>query len=362
MIKIINLVGARPQFVKAAMISRVLRENYADTVQEIVVHSGQHYDANLSEVFFDQLGIPEPKYHLGAGQGSGEDQVDFIQTAFGALLKKEQPDVVLVYGDTNTTRAGAEAAADLRIPIAHVEAGLRSYNEDMPEEHNRVVTDQLSSFLFVPTTAAVENLKQEQIVHVEGRLPIIAEVGDIMIDSLRVFGEQAKLAEEIAEKRNGKPIALVTIHRNYNADDPTKLNQLLAALEKQTDRYQVIFPLHPRTAKSVDSSQSSITFLPPISYFDMLALEKQAALILTDSGGVQKEAYHFSKPLVILRSETEWTELLDKKLAVLSGLGASDIASAIEKMMTKPYPQKPGIYGNGHAAEKICETLIRALA
>ena len=364
MIRIINLVGARPQFIKAAMISRELRTNYAHEVEEILVHSGQHYDFNLSGIFFEQLGLEEPKYHLGATSENSEEQEAVLTTALQNVIEQELPKVIVVYGDTTTTRVGAEVASKNNIPIAHIEAGLRSYNANMPEEINRVITDKLSTFLFVPTQPAIKNLALEGLNNSDlpkpGQ-PLIREVGDIMIDSLRVFGKKAVLLKEIEHKLDERPILLVTIHRNYNADEPRKLDELIKALEQQTHHYQVVFPVHPRTAKNLNVQDSPITFLPPISYLDMIALEQKATMILTDSGGVQKEAYYFEKPLIILRSETEWTELIDHKLAVLSGLSSKEIASSINYFKMNEYNAIPGIYGDGYAAERICKELVSQL-
>jgi len=359
--RIVNLVGARPQFIKAGMISRVLRSDYANMVEEIIIHSGQHYDFNLSGVFFEQLGIPKPDVFLEAKSENSAEQFEAIKSSLQKVLIELQPDAIIIYGDTNTTRAGAEVAVELNIPIAHIEAGLRSHNFDMPEEHNRIVADKLSTFLFTPNNKAIENLKSESIENSAKKK--IENVGDVMLDSLRIFGGQAQLSTEVAEKiSTEKPLILVTVHRNYNADEPQKMLDLVSALEAQTENFQVVFPVHPRTAKGLNTTNSSITFLPPVSYFDMLALEKMATMILTDSGGVQKEAFFFKKPLVILRSETEWTELLEYNVAVLCRLDTALVSAAIKKFEHFKYPVLPNLYGDGFAAEKICKTLINGLA
>jgi len=359
--RIINLVGARPQFIKAAMISRVLGADYEDLVEEIIVHSGQHYDFNLSGVFFEQLGIPKPDVFLEVNAENSIAQFEAIKSSLNMKLMALKPHAIIVYGDTNTTRAGAEVASALGIPIAHIEAGLRSHNFNMPEEHNRIVADKLSSFLFTPNNAAIKNLQVEGIEN--STTKIVENVGDVMLDSLRVFSPKAELSKEIAKKlEDKKPMILVTIHRNYNADEPQRLTNLIEALEDQNKKYQVVFPVHPRTAKGLKTENSPIIFLPPVSYFDMLALEKRASLILTDSGGVQKEAYFFKKPLVILRSETEWTELVDNGLAVLSKLDAASVSEAIEKFKNFVYPEIPALYGDGFAAQKICKSLMAKLA
>lgn len=359
--RIVNLVGARPQFIKAGMISRVLRSVYADEVEEIIVHSGQHYDFNLSGVFFEQLGIPKPDVFLEVNSENTTAQFESIKSNLRNFFEKEIPDALIIYGDTNTTRAGAEVAAALNIPIAHIEAGLRSHNFNMPEEHNRILADTLSAFLFTPNNKAIENLKAEGIEN--SATKVVENVGDVMLDSLRFFGGQAEISSEVAEKISAeKPLILLTVHRNYNADEPQKLIELLNALEAHTNDFQIVFPVHPRTAKQLKTENSAIAFLPPVSYFDMLALEKRAAIIFTDSGGVQKEAYFFKKPLVILRSETEWTELLENNVAVLCGLNTEAISAAIKKFEHFKYPDLPNLYGDGFAAEKICKTLINGLA
>ncbi len=358
--RIVNLVGARPQFIKAAMISRELRKEYAGRVEEIIVHSGQHYDFNLSGVFFEQLGIPKPDVFLEASTENSAEQFEAIKEKLAQFLSAKQVDALIVYGDTNTTRAGAEVAAKLKIPIAHVEAGLRSHNFAMPEEHNRRVADKLSTYLFTPNQLAIENLAAEGIVNSATKK--VENVGDVMLDSLRVFGQMAQLSAEVSSKiQPEKPMILVTVHRNYNADEPHKLENLLAALENFTEKFQVVFPVHPRTAKNINSLLGNITFLPPVSYFDMLALEKRTTIILTDSGGVQKEAYFFKKPLIILRTETEWTELVENKVAVLCGLDAASVSGAIKHFENFEYPNLPTFYGDGFAAQKICKTLVNAL-
>lgn len=365
MIKIINLVGARPQFIKAAAISRALRHKFQNEVNEVLVHSGQHYDAGLSDVFFEQLELPIPTYHLAAPVASQATQTGHIMIALEKVLIDEQPDVLIIYGDTTTTLAGALVAAKMQIPIAHIEAGLRSYNKAMPEEINRVIADRLSTFLFVPTQQGVLNLEKEGITHHEGTPtaanPVVQQVGDVMIDCLRIFGAEADLGDDIEQRLSReKPILLLTLHRNFNADKPELLHEVIKAMLALSNEFQVVFPVHPRTAKNLGNglAQSDIIALPPVSYFDMLALEQRADIIVTDSGGVQKEAFHFKKPLIILRPETEWTELLDLGIAKLCTVKNEQIVNAVNNFKDFAYPSTPMVYGDGHAADLICETLI----
>jgi UDP-GlcNAc3NAcA epimerase len=367
LIKIINLVGARPQFIKAAAISRVLRNQFIDEVTEVLVHSGQHYDADLSDVFFEQLQLPKPAHFLTAPVATQVEQTGQIMIALERVLTDEKPDVLLIYGDTTTTLAGALVAAKMQIPIAHIEAGLRSYNHAMPEEINRVIADRLGTFLFVPTQQGVLNLGREGITHHVGNpsasKPAVQQVGDVMIDCLRIFGAGAQLDNAIQERLNTeKPILLLTLHRNFNADHPEKLREVIEAMHGLSSEFQVVFPVHPRTAKNLGDvlSQSGVITLPPVSYFNMLALEQRAKIIVTDSGGVQKEAFYFKKPLVILRPETEWTELLDLGVARLCDIDKQKIIDTVNAFRRFEYPSTPNIYGDGFAADKICETIVNA--
>ena len=363
MLKIINLVGARPQFIKAAAISLALREDFADQTKEIVVHSGQHYDEGLSAVFFQQLGLPNPSYHLETPKGSQQEQSEHIIKELTKVFQVENPDAIIVYGDTTTTLAGAIVAAKMGVPIAHIEAGLRSYNSDMPEEHNRVQTDKLSKFLFVPTQQGIENLIKEGIKHNPPKTHVL-HVGDVMLDSLRIFGAKAKLSAEVTAKLNtDKPMILLTLHRNFNADKPEVLQALVAALEPILATYQIVFPVHPRTQKNLESLgiKTNVTLLPPVSYFEMLALEQLAAIIITDSGGVQKEAYFFKKPLIILRPETEWVELIELGLARLCAIDAKALNSAVQSFAAFKYPQVLDLYGDGFASQAIVSYLLAGL-
>jgi UDP-GlcNAc3NAcA epimerase len=349
--KIVTVVGARPQFVKAAPVSRALRGRHL----EVLVHTGQHYDYGMSQVFFDELGMPEPDANLGVGSGSHGRQTGEMLIGLEEALLAQRPDWVLVYGDTNSTLAGALAAAKLQIPVAHVEAGLRSFNRAMPEEHNRVLVDHCSDLLFCPTRTSVKNLAHEGItrgVHM---------VGDVMYDAALQHGSAAADRSHILERLQLRPkgFALATLHRPYNTDDPHRLQETLIALGALD--LPVVFPIHPRTRDllaTIGNPQSEIDNLKsvdPLSYLDMLALEQSAALILTDSGGVQKEAYFFAVPCVTLRPETEWVETV---AAGWNRLAWGDAAVVVDAAR-RSWPNEPPspIFGDGHAAEQIVEIL-----
>lgn len=349
--KILTVVGARPQFVKASILSRKFKEDH--DVKEIIVHTGQHYDTNMSEVFFKQLQIPKPDYNLGVGSHSHGKQTAKMLSEIESILMKEKPDLVLVYGDTNSTLAGSLAASKLHIPIAHVEAGLRSFNKKMPEEINRLLTDHLSAWLFCPTKTAVTNLKKEGID------AGVYLTGDIMYDVILHF-KKAALAHSTILSRLGltaKDYYLATIHRAENTDDFDRLQTLLTVLSR-LDR-KVVLPLHPRTKGKMEQwkldhllTASHILPVEPLGYFDMLTLESQAKAILTDSGGVQKEAYMLQVPCITFRDETEWIETVQAGWNDL--VGASDdqkILMAINNM--RPPSLHPSLFGNGNASSKI---------
>ncbi len=352
-VKIVTIVGARPQFIKAAAVSHVLRQRHT----EVLVHTGQHYDANMSDIFFEELDLPTPDYHLGVGSGLHGAQTGAMLAAIEAVLIDEQPDSVLVYGDTNSTLAGALAAAKLQVPIAHVEAGLRSFNRAMPEEINRIVADHLSAWLFAPSAVAGHNLAQEGIalgVHV---------VGDVMIDAVTLYGGGASRPSPVleAEGLQDRPYFLCTVHRAENTDSHVHLGQIfsgLAALE-----LPVVLPMHPRTRKhlpALDIQQGdNIHVIAPVGYLEMLRLQRQAACVITDSGGMQKEAYALGTPCVTLRPETEWVETVHVGWNRLSDLEPGAIVQAVEQMAspsTRALP-RPALYGDGHAAERISAAL-----
>jgi UDP-N-acetylglucosamine 2-epimerase len=352
--KILTIIGARPQFIKAAPVSRALEmQGY----REVIVHTGQHYDHNMSGIFFEELQIRRPDHNLGVGSGSHGVQTGQMLIRIEETLLTEQPDLVLVYGDTNSTLAGALAAAKLHIPVAHVEAGLRSFNRLMPEEHNRVLTDHLADLLFCPTQTAVHNLA------VEGVSKGVFNVGDVMYDAL-LFN--LTLAEEKVDPLGDLHITprnyyLVTVHRPYNTDKPKNLSRILGALGKL--QHPVIFPVHPRTRKSIQrfnlTPAPNVHLIEPVGYMEMLILEKNANTILTDSGGVQKEAFLFGVLCVTIRPETEWLETVSTGWNTL----VSPTEDSILKAVSKPGPTQtqPLVFGNGHAAQRIAEIITSEL-
>jgi UDP-GlcNAc3NAcA epimerase len=354
-VKIASIVGARPQFIKAAPLSLALRQaGYT----EILVHTGQHYDTQMSDVFFEEMGIARPDYFLDVGSGSHGEQTGRMLAAVERTLLKEQPECVIVYGDTNTTLAAALAACKLGVRLAHVEAGLRSYNRTMPEEHNRVLTDHCSDLLFCPTQTAVDNLAREGIgrgVHL---------VGDVMYDSVLHFGARAKERSRVLNSLGIRPGAylLATVHRAYNTDEPAVLDGLLRALDAIGE--PVIFPLHPRTRARLAPNQLAhrhVRLIDPVGYLDMLALEQSARIILTDSGGVQKEAFFFEVPCVTLRPETEWVETVASGWNVVAGSDPAAIVSAA-RAASRPAKKPPRVFGDGRASHRIAELLNSAAA
>lgn len=349
--KISTVVGARPQFIKAAPVSRELRQNH----QEILIHTGQHYDANMSDVFFEELHIPKPDYNLGIGSGHHGAQTGAILEKVEEVLLKEQPDALLVYGDTNSTLAGALAAAKLHIPVIHIEAGLRSFNRRMPEEINRVLTDHISEWLFCPTDTAVQNLAQEGIT--KG----VYQVGDVMYDAFRFNQELARQKSQVIDQLGlqTKEYILCTIHRAENTDDPSRLKEILTALGKV--QKQVVLPLHPRTRKIIgeqglgDLLKENISVIEPVGYLDMIALEVNAWKLVTDSGGVQKEAYFAEVPCITMRDETEWVETVKVGWNILTGAVGEKILSAVETF--EPPAEHPPIFGDGHSAKQLISYL-----
>jgi UDP-GlcNAc3NAcA epimerase len=358
-VRVITVVGARPQFIKAAAVSRAIAKHnrkFADRIiVEKIVHTGQHYDDNMSKAFFDELAIPRPQYNLEVGSGSHGEQTAKMLQRIEAVLIKEKPDWCLVYGDTNSTLAGALAAAKLHIPVAHVEAGLRSYNRRMPEEVNRVVADHVSALLFCPTDAAIQNLAKEGIT--EG----VHQVGDVMYDSVLFNTKLAEQSSTIMQRLSlkGKSFYLATIHRAENTDDPERMNGILSALS-QID-FPIVLPMHPRTHKILGKDLSEISgdirVVEPVVYLDMLMLEKNARLILTDSGGVQKEAYWFNIPCITLRDETEWVETVDSGWNILAGTDKTAIIEAVTKAGRLKGITQKALYGQGDTADKICKIL-----
>ena len=354
-----TVVGARPQFVKAAVVSPHLRTIAG--VEELIIHTGQHYDANLSDVFFEQLGLAEPFCNLNVGTGSHAEQTARMLEGIARVLVDQRADVVLLYGDTNSTLAGALAATKLRIPVAHVEAGLRSFNRDMPEETNRVITDHVSDMLFVPTRAAVINLEREGIAGDRVQL-----VGDVMYDlALR----SAALADEKSKILNRLGLSagkyfLATVHRAENTDDGRRLRSIVAALTEVSRDYPVVLPLHPRTVAAIGregidlAAGERVKVIDPVSYLDMVALEKNSAVVITDSGGVQKEAFFYGRPCVTIRTETEWVELVDAGWNRLARPDdAEAIAGAVRAAVKEVLPARPDLYGDGNAGVLIARAV-----
>ena len=367
--KLVTIIGARPQIIKAAALSRAIRNHYADRIQEVIVHTGQHYDDNMSQVFFDELQIPRPDYNLHVGSASHGVQTARMTEGIEALLIKEQPDFIVLYGDTNSTLAGAVAAAKIHVPIVHIEAGLRSFNKAMPEEINRIVCDHCSTLLFTPTKAGLENLKREGFpMDNKGPYtidnPKVYHCGDIMYDNSLHFAHIAEDKTDIIQRLEmaSKPFVLATIHRDTNTDHPERLSAIFKALIQLSKECQVLLPLHPRTAKLLKTNLSedlqkqifdspSIKLIPPVSFLEMIALERHAQLVMTDSGGVQKEAYFFKKPCIILRPETEWVEIVETGNAILADADESRIMQAWQHFKDNPPTTFPEIFGDGHAAE-----------
>jgi len=348
--KIATIIGTRPQFIKASMVSREISKH--DNINEAIIHTGQHFDKNMSHIFFEEMGIPEPNYNLNIhslshGAMTGR-QIEGIEE----ILMKEKPDWILVYGDTNSTLAGALAAAKLHIPVAHVEAGLRSFNRNMPEEINRILCDQVSNLLLCPSETAVENLKNEGITK------SVHNVGDVMYDAVLYFGQIAENKSKILEKLNleSKQYILATVHRQENTDDPIRLKNIFSAFSEAP--MSVVIPLHPRTKKKMAENKISlngqIKTIDPVGYLDMVALEKNAHIIATDSGGIQKEAYFYGVPCITLRDETEWVELVQLDVNQIVGASSKNIKAALDK---KTSFKNVEIYGDGKASKKIISIL-----
>ena len=360
-IKVVTVVGARPQFIKAAAVSRAIRNDHSRRIHEVIVHTGQHFDDNMSKVFFEELEIPAPDYDLEISGGAHGEMTGRMLERLERVLIDEAPDWVLVYGDTNTTLAGALAAVKLHQPVAHVEAGLRSFNRRMPEEINRIVADRVSTVLFCPTETAVTNLRNEGIeagVH---------RCGDVMFDVSLFYRDRARERSKVLTTLGleQERFALATCHRAENTDDRRRLEAILAALQRISKDLAVVLPLHPRTRKMIDqftltSLLDGVRVIEPQPYLDMIALEQAAALILTDSGGVQKEAFFFDVPCVTLREETEWVETVNAGANVLVGADADRIIAAVKSAPDERRASRPQPYGNGRAARCIVDVLTRS--
>lgn len=361
--KILTILGARPQFIKASVVSHVI--DNSDTLCEVLVHTGQHFDANMSDVFFKELGMSKPDYFLGINGGGHGAMTGRMLAEVEHVLMKERPDAVLVYGDTNSTLAGALAASKLHIPVAHVEAGLRSFNMAMPEEINRILTDRVSSWLFTPTYAATQHLVREGV-----ELSSIEEVGDVMYDVALHHGQRVDAAGRVLQELALAPGAyvLATVHRAENTDHPVRLQAIVDGLEAVAQQMPVVWPMHPRTRGVLQSMGRLATLSPqlrlldPVGYLDMVQLEKHAAVIATDSGGVQKEAFFYQVPCVTLRDETEWVELVDAGWnRLVPPLDAQTLAAEVFGAMgSRGQDVKP--YGDGRAADRIVKVLVEGLS
>jgi UDP-GlcNAc3NAcA epimerase len=352
MTKIATIVGARPQFVKSSPVSKAIRKR----ASEILIHTGQHYDHNMSAVFFDEMGIPEPDYNLGVGSGSQGEQTAQMLEKIERVLFEEKPDMLLIYGDTNSTLAGALAASKLHIPVAHIEAGLRSFDKKMPEEINRIVADHVSDILFCPTQTAVDNLKAEGIV--KG----VEMVGDVMYDAAVHFSKIANERSSILEEFEIEPkkYLLATIHRSSNTDDVDNLRLLLESFAESDET--IVFPVHPRTRKVIADTGlgnlvdgGRVKLVDPVGYIDFLRLESSAAKILTDSGGVQKEAFFFGVPCITLRDTTEWVETVQSGWNILVHVDKNLLLKNISEF--NPHGEPPKLFGDGNAALYIAQRL-----
>ena len=374
--KILTVIGARPQIIKAAALSRAINNGFSDRIEEKILHTGQHYDANMSTVFFDEMGIPRPHFNLNTGSGKHGVQTAKMIAGIEEVLENETFDAIVLYGDTNSTIAGAVAASKLHLPIVHIEAGLRSFNMAMPEEINRIVCDNLSTVLFAPTQTAVDNLRREgflssKATFADGNRRHVFHSGDIMYDNSLYF---ARIADEKTDilRRLGfedEKFVLATIHRDNNTDDPERLTAIAEALLEITERgYKIVLPLHPRTKKLLPqnlseedyrriTSNPDIMIIPPVSFFEIIVLERHASLIMTDSGGLQKEAYFFRKPCLILRPETEWVEIVEQHAGIITDADKELIVRSFDEYIDTE-PQFPPLFGDGHSAEFMLDKTL----
>lgn len=380
MIKIVTVIGARPQIIKAAAISRAIQTHFSNHISEIIIHTGQHYDENMSQVFFEEMHIPPPDYNLSVGSGSHGKQTAEMIKGIEEIIIKENPSCVLLYGDTNSTLAGAIAASKIHTPVVHIEAGLRSFNKKMPEEINRIMCDHVSTLLFAPTKAAIDNLRAEGIGKANTPAkatidaPAVFHCGDIMYDNSLFFASIADKKESLLNDLSVEKgdYILCTIHRDINTDNEERLNSIFSSLIKIAGEYKIslILPLHPRTSKLLNSKlnqavqkklkeQTLIKIIPPFSFLEMIVLEKNSSMIITDSGGVQKEAFFFEKPCIILRKETEWIELVECGAAIIADADEQRIISAYKELSAKKNLSFSTIFGDGKASEFICKTIIK---
>jgi UDP-GlcNAc3NAcA epimerase len=354
--RIITVIGARPQFVKAAIVSQELSKN--PCFKERIVHTGQHFDKNMSDIFFEEMEIPKPNYNLNINGLSHGAMTGQMLEGIEKVCAAEKPDFVMVYGDTNSTIAGALAAKKMGIGVIHIESGLRSFNLNMPEEINRILTDRISDILFCPTNKAIENLRNDGIF---GGNAVVVQNGDVMQDAAMFYSKKSELKSSIIEFLNlrNKDFILATFHRQENTDSSEKLSSIISALNKISREVEVIVPLHPRTRKIIERDGHVVNFtsIDPVGYFDMLELIKKSKLVLTDSGGLQKEAYFFNKFCITLREETEWVELVENNYNSIVGSDESKIMSSFEKYYSLEFIKRSELYGGGNASAIIRKTL-----
>lgn len=379
---ILTIIGARPQIIKAAAVSRAIRENFSNDLKEIIIHTGQHYDDNMSQVFINQLGIPEPDVNLNSGSGAHGKQTAYMLEGIEEQLLKFKPDALLIYGDTNSTLAGAIAASKIHIPVVHVEAGLRSFNKKMPEEINRICSDHVSTLLFSPTETGVQNLeaegfKTENCPPFNLDNPKVYHSGDVMYDNSLHY---ARLSDETSTLLNdldlaGKEFILSTIHRPSNTDDKDRLKSILTCLLDiaEENKIHVVLPLHPRTKAKIEQhfSQDDLKtrlktseyfkLIPPCGFLDMIALEKNCQLVMTDSGGVQKEAFFFDKPCLVFRPQTEWVEIINSNCGRLVDADVQKIKDGFTHFNQDLDLEFPKLYGDGNAAKFICQEILNHL-
>jgi UDP-GlcNAc3NAcA epimerase len=379
--KIITVIGARPQIIKAAAISRAIKNNFSDKILEVIVHTGQHYDENMSQIFFKELEIPFPNFNLNVGSGSHGEQTAKMLEGLENIYLQEKPDAVIVYGDTNSTIAGALAASKIHIPVIHIEAGLRSFNKAMPEEINRIACDHMSTLLFTPSETGHRNLLNEGIKNDQKEAasidnPKIYLCGDIMYDNSLYFSAMSEQKSKILNELEitTDEFILCTIHRDTNTDDTANLNAIFRALLRiqKTSNLKIVLPLHPRTKEKLNShldenllteinQNKNFKIIPPTGFLDIISLEKNARLIITDSGGLQKEAFFFQKPCVILRDQTEWIEIVENGNAVIAGANELKIISSVETLIKRTDYTYPNLYGDGNAANFICKKITEEL-
>lgn len=379
--KIVTIIGARPQIIKAAALSRAIKNDFVGKITEVIVHTGQHYDENMSEVFFTELGIPQPNYNLNVGSGSHGKQTATMISGIEEILLKEKPNAIVLYGDTNSTLAGAVAASKIHIPVVHIEAGLRSFSKAMPEEVNRIMCDHVSTLLFSPTITGYNNLlkegfKEKNAAPYSVDNPKIFHSGDVMYDNSMHFSAVAEQKTNViaANKLQKGKFILATIHRNNNTDEPSRLNALFRSLNDISieNDLDILLPLHPRTSKLLETNldaallkavkaNTKFKIIAPASFLEMIALEKNCTLVMTDSGGVQKEAFYFEKPCIILRPETEWVELVECGAAMVTDADEKRIKDAFKKLYSSTNLSYPKFYGDGKAAQFICGEMLKQL-